>query len=236
MDGTPSLRMTVNLNAVVHEQLSPPVAAVAVRAGDVAHHVVDPDDRLGLDPLRATDLADAFAALARHERQAWVLVLPTPGALGSLRGPARLNQAALQAGEAVVALSGGLALVPHRVGRAVQWRIFAAERPFAPPAPYDAERQLNEAVLAAAETLTRLDLAAGARPRTALTATLAPGYSSRQQATVDRAARLLGACDTALQTDGAAISAFEADTRFRELRTVRTAAAQALCAAATWTS
>ncbi len=133
-----------------------------------------------------------------------------------------------------MASTAGLALVPFRVGQAVQWRVLAAERPAAPPVPYDAERQLNETVIAAANLLSRLDVASGVRPRQDVSATLAPGYSGRQQATADRAARLLVACDAALQTDGAAISAYEADARFRELRTVRAAAAQALCAAATW--
>lgn len=234
MDGLVSLRLTVNLNAVAHRRLTPAQAAAEVLGEDVAHHVVDPDDLLDLDPLRATDLAEALPVLAGREPEAWILVLPTPGALGSLRGPLPVNEAALDTGEAVVALHGGLALVPFRVGRAVQWRVFAAERPFAPPVPYDAERQLNEVVLGAAQALTRLDVASGVRPRTGLTATLAPGYSGRQQATADRAARLLAACDAALTSDGAAISAFEADLRFRELRSVRAAAAQALCAAASW--
>ena len=39
-----------------------------------------------------------------------------PGALAPLRGPAALNRAALEHGEAVVASDGGLGLVPHRVG------------------------------------------------------------------------------------------------------------------------
>ncbi|HEY5820673.1 MAG TPA: hypothetical protein VIT20_01765 [Propionibacteriaceae bacterium] len=234
MDGLASLRMTVSLNAVVNRQMALFDAVTVVTGPDAAHHVVDPDDVLGLDPLRATSLADALGPVAAHELQTWVLALPTPGALGSLRGPRELNEAALEIGEAVVATTGGLGLVPYRVGQGVQWRVFRAEQPFAPPVPYDAERQLNEAVISAANTLTRLDVGAGARPKKVPTATLAPGYSARQQATADRAARLLVACDTALTSDGASISAFEADTRFRELRTVRAAAAQALCAAATW--
>lgn len=234
MNGLDALRMTVNLNAVTHQRLPAKDAVAAVVSHDVAHHLVDPDEVLGLDPTRATSLRDAFTSLAARERETWVLTLPTPGALGSLRGPRALNQAALDVGEAVVATSGGLALVPFRVGQAVQWRVFAAERPLAPPVPYDAERQLNEAVIMAANTLTRLDVASGARPVTITPVALAAGYSPRQHATADRAARLLTACDAALLSDGAAISVFEADARFRELRTVRAAAAQALCAAASW--
>ena len=45
---------------------------------------------------------------------------------------------------------------------------------------------------------------------------------------------LLAAIDEALTTDGAAITLHEAEVRSRELRVVRTAAGQALCAAAGW--
>ena len=65
----------------------------------------------------------------------------------------------------MVASSAGLGLVPLRVGAAVQWRVYAAERPFAPTSPYDAERALNEVVIDAAALLRRLDVAAGPRPR-----------------------------------------------------------------------
>ncbi len=225
--------MTVNLNAMLNTRLPAEHAVAAVLRNDVAHHVVDPDERLSLDPFRATALDDALSTIAERERERWILTLPRPGLLGALRGPAELNQAALEAGEAVVASSAGLALVPYRVGQAVQWRVFDAERPFAPPPTYDAERELSESILRAAETLTRLEVGAGRRPRTA-TLDLPTAYTPRQQASVDRALRLLLACDTALENDGASISSFEADARSRELRTVRAAASQALCAAATW--
>jgi hypothetical protein len=234
VNGLDALRMTVNLNAVLNQQLPLEQAVAAVVGPDVAHHLVDPEDILDLDPVRATSLGQAFGPLAAREPESWVLALPSPGSLGSLRGPKSLNQAALDVGEAVIGIGGGIALVPFRVGQAVQWRLFAAERPFAPPVPYDAERQLNEAVITAAQTLTSLDVAAGSRPRDTTTVTLASGYSPRQHATAARAARLITACDAALLSDGGAISAFEADARIRELRTVRAAAAQALCAAASW--
>jgi hypothetical protein len=225
--------MTANLNAVVRFQVSVAEAAVAVVGADVAHHVVDPEGLLDLDPLRATPLEGALAVIAARELEMWVLALPVPGSLGPLRGPAALNQSALEAGEAVLAGSGGLGLVPHVVGRGVQWRVHRAERPFAPPSSYDAERALSEAVLNAAETLARLDVAGGARPRE-VGAELAPGYSPRQRVAADRAARLLSACDHALGSDGAAITSYEAEVRARELRRLRTAAGDALCAAASW--
>lgn len=226
--------MTVNLNAVLRFRLSPAEATAAVVDGDVAHHVVDPDDLLGLDPLRATPLADALPVLAGREQEMWVLALPQPGALGALRGPVPLNRAALEVGEAVLAGSGGLGLVPHQVGPGIQWRVHVAERPFAPLTAYDAERALNETLLSAAETLARLDVAAGERPRATPSADLAPGYGPRQRLAADRAARLLLACETALASDGAAVSVHEATVRAQELRRLHRAAADALCAAASW--
>ena len=229
-----SLRMTVNLNAALHHRLPAERAAAEVIGADVAHHVVDPEQVLGLDPLQATDLDDAFTILLTREPERWLLALPAPGALAPLRGPAAFNVAALEVGQAVVAAGGGIGLVPHQVGQAVQWRVFPAARPFSPPTLYEAERKLGEVVLHAASTLTRLDVAAGERPATRPTALLAPGYPPRAYATADRAARLLGACEAALSSDGAAITLYEADSRSRELRVVRSAAGQALCAAAGW--
>ena len=233
MQVLPSVRMTANLNAVVRFQTSVAEAAAAVAGPDVAHHVVDPGGLVGLDPLRATPLADALGAVAAQELELWVLALPVPGSPGPLRGPAELNQAALEAGQVVLAGSGGLALVPHLVGAGVQWRVHRAERPAAPPSSYEAERALSEAVLAAADTLSRLDVAGGRRPRE-VSAELAPGYSPRQRQAADRAARLLQACDHALDHDGSAISSYEAEVRARELRRLRTAAGDALCAATSW--
>ena len=229
-----SLRMTVNLNAALHHRRPAERAAAEVVGADVAHHVVDPEQVLGLDPLQAADLDDAFTVLLSREPERWLLALPVPGALAPLRGPAAFNVAALEVGQAVVAAGGGVGLVPHQVSQAVQWQVFPAARPFSAPTLYEAERELGEVVLHATSILTQLDVAAGERPETPPTALLAPGYPPRAYATADRAARLLVACDAALDSDGAAITLHEADRRSRELRVVRSAARQALCAAAGW--
>ncbi len=234
MESLPSLRMTANLNALVHGLVDVSRATEAIRADDVAHHVLDPESVLDLDPLNASDLESALTALMAREPEGWVLGLPAPGALAPLRGPRHLNEAALQAGEVVVSNSAGVALVPHRVGRAVQWRIYPAERPFAPASPYEAERDLNEAVLGAARALAALDLAGGTRPPETVGTRLAPGYSSRQRGTANRALYLLVACDAALRDDGGSVSSYEAEARSRTLRAVRAAANQALCTASSW--
>ena len=237
MESLPSVRMTANLNSMIRRQQSIEQAERAILDGDVAHHVIDPSGALGLDPLEASPLDDALEALLQAEREGWFLGLPLPGSLAPLRGPADFNLAALEQGEAVVASSAGVGLVPIRVGRAVQWRTYPAERPLAPISPYDAERALNEVIIDAAATLSRLDVAAGARPNlpdAAQLAQLAPGYGSRQRATAERASRLLAACDAALLHDGASISSFEADRRAEELRRVRARAGDALGSAVSW--
>lgn len=228
------VRMATHLNALLQNQISAEGAAHLITGTDVAHHVVDPESILGLDPLRANELTTALSRLAASEGEGWSLALPAPGQLMPLRGPRAFNEAALEATGAVIADSAELGLVPHRVGPGVQWRVLPAARPFPPSTPYEAERGLNEAVLTAARTLADLDVAAGSRPRAAVELRLAPGYPSRQSATADRAYRLLLACDAALADDGGSISSFEADVRARELRAVRDAAVMALCSACSW--
>jgi hypothetical protein len=234
MDSLPSVRLTANLNSMISGQQSIEQAERAIVGGDVAHHVVDPDDALGLDPLQASTLDAALEALLAAESDGWFLALPIPGSLAPLRGPAVFNLAAVEQGEAVVASAAGIGLVPMQVGQAVQWRVFPAERPLPPSSPYEAERALNEVVIDAAATLSRLDVAAGPRPSSPGAVMLAPGYSRRQRATVERAARLLVACDAALLDDGASISSFEAERRAQELRRVRTKAGEALGSAVSW--
>jgi hypothetical protein len=234
MESLPAVRMTANLNSMLAGQQPIEQAKRAIVGGDVAHHVLDPDGAVGLDPLRASTLDDALDALLNAEHDGWFLGLPVPGSLAPLRGPAAFNLAALEQGEAVVARTAGLGLVPIRVGAAVQWRIFRAERPLAPSSPYDAERALHEVIIDAAATLSRLDVASGARPDPPEAALLAPGYSARQRATVERAARLLAACDAALIHDGASISSFESNRRAEELRRVRATAGEALGSAVSW--
>lgn len=234
MDSLPALRLTVALNAMIATPLTVAAATGLVQAMDVGHHVVDPDELLGLDVAGAAPLAVALPAIAARESELWVLALPEPGAAGALRGPAPLTADALAVGEVVIASQARLGLVPHRVGPAVQWRVWPAEPPVPPTGPNEADRELSETVIAAAEVLGRLEVAAGVRPAGPVRVAAAPGLTTRQQARIDRALQLHEACTLALETDGSALSAWEAEARFRELRRVRAAAAAALCATASW--
>jgi hypothetical protein len=228
----PSVALASGLNALGHGWTAARVAR-AVVGEDLVHHVVDPQARLGLDPEFATDLTEALPVLAAAEPDHWVLALPTPGRLAPLRGPVELNGAAVAMGEAVVGATAGLALVPYRVGHAVQWRVFSAEAPAAPATPYEAERALAGVVIRAARVLTELDVAAGRAPAAHPTGLVA-GADPRRRALAERAELLLIACQAALTDDGGAISSYEADARCRQLREVDAAARDALCAAASW--
>lgn len=234
MQTLPALRLTAALNALIGETLASSELWVrSVIGPEVAHHVVDPADVLGLGGLSSPALSEALPQLVALEPELWMLSLPAPGAPGGLRGPKELNLAALDQGAAVVAGTAGIAMVPYRVGPAIQWRVFAAERPMLPASPYDAERELGESVLRAAATLQRLDVAGGARPAEP-GLRLPTAYPNRQRVAADRAVRLYVACEAALADDGGSLSSYEAEVRSRELRAVREAARTALCAAVTW--
>src|SRR6476660_8006720 len=56
MQSLPSVRMTANLNSLLRGQQSLEQAERAIRHPDTAHHLVDPDEVLGVDPLAATPL------------------------------------------------------------------------------------------------------------------------------------------------------------------------------------
>lgn len=230
-----SIRLTTHLNALRHGLVSPEVAARTVLGSDAAHHVVDPEGLLGLDSFAANGLEEALVAVGPFEPEGWTLTLPRPGVLGALRGPAEMNTAALEAGAAVVGLSGSLAFVPHVVGAAVQWQVFAANRPFPPPSPYESERELAHQVLAAGAVLEGLDqIAAGERPDLDAEVLLPAGYSPRQQLAVGRAHRLVLACELALADDRGMLSSHAIERRQLALRELLAAASAALCAACTW--
>lgn len=228
-----TIRMVSHLNAAALDPFQRERAPFAVQGSDVAHHVVDPQGLIGVDPWQAEPLAEVFDALVDHPGRPWLLALPGPGRLTPLQGPPELVRSALVAGTVVVASGGGLALVPHRVGPALQWELLPAERPGTVPTSYEAERELTETVLRASKQLRDLDVAGGERPED-ITIELAPGYSARQRVAADRAARLWTACTVALRHDGMSISVYEADRRRAALQAVRDAAGQALIASVSW--
>src|SRR4029434_6838200 len=76
MESLASVRMTANLNSMIRGQQGVEQAERAIVGSDVAHHVVDPDAVLGLDPLQASTLDAAPERLRDVEQQALFLWLP----------------------------------------------------------------------------------------------------------------------------------------------------------------
>lgn len=166
------------------------------------------------------------------------LVLPRPGDVSGLPGPADVNAAALAAGAAVVTAGGcHLALVPD--GRSSWAAHHTAPDPRARPTVREAERALGSAVRDAAAELGRLDVARwdpaaaqvltgrGASGRTSLP------YSAdaAAHALLAQGLRLARLVEVALATDGAAVSGGEATARRQVLRDLGDAARHAVEAA-----
>lgn len=231
-----AVRLATFLNALRHGAVSTEVAARSVVGDDVAHHVVDADGLLGLDPLRANDLEAALTAVGLFTDDDWLLCLPRPGAPAGLGGPALSS--ALDPGVAVAPGRGGVVFVPHPVGAAVQWLVQPGTRVGPIPQTYDAERALSETVIAAGRQLAGLQLepAGGGRRSRQPTSPiqLAPGYPSRNRHSADRAWLLFHACSAALDDESGQLSSYEMESRFTVLRNVRDAAAGALAAACVW--
>ncbi|HWJ83480.1 MAG TPA: hypothetical protein VNS55_14670 [Nocardioides sp.] len=201
----------------------------AVLAEDAAHVVGGPGDSQALVP--------ALAAARNAGAEAVAAVFPAPGDPVGLRGPAALTAAAIEAGEAVLLLGGGLGWVPTAVGRAVEWTTYdAARRP--PPDLGEADRDLRAAVRDVADDLARLDVARW-RPEVAdllhdlrggdpLPAP--PGVPARAHDLARRALHLVPVVDLALADDGGAVSATEMGARRGALAPLDRAVRRALTA------
>jgi hypothetical protein len=203
----------------------------AVLLDDATHVVAGLPDASGSVPL-----ASALAELRIGGTSSLGLALPVPGDPVGVGGPAEFSTAALEAEEAVVA--GDVGLVPHRVGRAVEWTAYAA----APRQLTDvgeADRALRRALQESAATLAGLDIARW-RPEAADALMdlhhpprLAPPSGTPSRC-VDLAARALQAqaiVDLALEDDGGAVSAAEAQARRAALQPLGAAARRGLVAA-----
>ena len=207
-----------------------------------AHHVHDPDEVLGLfehDPLSSVPIRMALARISHDPRDIpvlWGLLLPVPGQLAGLRGPAQVNRAALDAGAVVVCHQGsttmpaGTAWIPHPVGSAMQWTIVRGAAPLPPPTPADADPLLRSAVSATAAQLTDLGMVAG--NRSDVVAPHLTGHRPADQRLLDSAWTVMMACDAGREST--MFTAYGAQTRETALRQLRNAASQAVTAATSW--
>ncbi|HEX6233279.1 MAG TPA: hypothetical protein VFZ63_09135 [Jiangellaceae bacterium] len=174
--------------------------------------------------------------------------LPRPGDPHGLGGPVELTESAVAAGEAVVAVGAPYALVPRvsafgppgDQGHFVTWVWYQANPPPAGPTITQADRDLNDALLAAGRVLADLDVPSW-RPEVAqllddvragrASAPLPHGYSQEAQALAARAARLWTIAEFALADDGGAVTTAEASARREALRQLERAARHGLAAA-----
>ncbi len=110
------------------------------------------------------------------------IVLPAPGDVRGLPGPAALRAAALEAGECAVLAGPALALVPSAVADGVlRWTVHLVDDvpPPAHPSLADAEHELRSGVRDAADTLAALDVA---RPRRGVREEIADALRRRPHA------------------------------------------------------
>ena len=188
--------------------VGPDDLADAVR-GDAPRHLVT-----GLPDRPVLDLHELPGRLMGPAS----LALPAPGDPLGLGGPAALNYAAIEAGEAVIV--GDVGLVPEVDARTVVWRAHRAD-----PVPWVDEREtaieLRTALTSVTGRLVDLDVAAwqpeipdlllNLRHRRPLP--LPPGYGARRVETVERAVLCLEIVDLARRVDGGAASSYETEQR-----------------------
>lgn len=197
---------------------------------DVAHVVVGGD--------ATAPLLLELASARNRGAQAIAAAFPAPGDPVGLRGPADFTGAAIEQTEAVLLLGADSGLVPYRVGRAVEWTLYAAERR-PPPDLGEADRDLRTTLLTAAGALADLDVARW-RPevadelhdlRAAVPLTAPAGTPARAVDLAGRALHLGAVVELALEDDGGAVSASEAAVRRAALEPLDRAVRRALTAA-----
>jgi len=203
----------------------------AVHAGELPHSV----SGLRAD---AVPLLVGLAELRDRGATAFGAAFPAEGDPVGLGGPAGFNTAAIEAGEAVVAVDGGAGLVPLRVGPTYQWSAFDASRRQLPDVG-EADRNLRATLLEAADVLAGLEVARW-RPEVAdellnlrrvQALTTPPGVPERCADLAARALQALGIAELAFEDDGAALTAAHAEARRAAILPLERAGRRALTAA-----
>lgn len=210
-------------------QVGPDDLADAVIADDVTHVVVG---------AGGAGLVSAVAGLRAGGATALGAAFPAEGDLVGLGGPVAFNDAALDVGEAVVAVGAEVGLVPSRVGPTVEWTVLPARRRQLPDVG-EADRDLRTVLLESAEHLARLEVARwrpeiadqlmNLRHRPALDAP--PGVPQRCVDLAARGLQALGIADLALEDEGGALSVHEIAQRRGALTPLARAGRRALVAA-----
>ncbi|NDR53205.1 hypothetical protein [Actinomyces sp. 565] len=207
-----------------------------VQGPDAVHEAADDVSPWGLGRASLERWVADFGPLARASA-----VLPSPA--DPLPGLA----AAVDAGEGVVMESASgrsVLLVPWASGASVTWQVEEMPAPLPPLDASQARRDVHSATEAAIDALIELDLARE-RPELAdtlndlITAVvdprlLPPGLDPRRRTLLERSLRLRAICTLALEDDGAAATAQQAERRGAILRPLLAAARRGVGAATEW--
>ncbi|HET9421036.1 MAG TPA: hypothetical protein VFO49_07860, partial [Nocardioides sp.] len=220
-----SARLAWWATAWLRGQVSPDDLLDAVLDGDVAHLVGGQPVLTALAELRAAG-ATGFGA-----------AFPREGAPVGLGGPADFNAAAIENGEAIVAVGAERGWVPRRVGPTVEWGAYPAARRQVPDVG-EADRELRATLLAASNELADLDVAKW-RPEVAdelmdlrhrRVPAAPPGVPARCAELAARGLQALGIAELALADDGGALTASMAEQRRAAIAPLDLAARRALVA------
>ncbi|MEU0316578.1 hypothetical protein [Nocardioides sp. NPDC006273] len=207
--------------------------------GPDATHTVSGLAALGLGGAEgvADTLVSGLGRLRTEGATALGVAFPAEGDPVGLGGPKAFNDAALEAGEAVVS-DAGVGLVPVRVGAVLEWQAYAAQRRQLPDVG-EADRALRLALSESATALAELDVARwrpevadrlmNLRHRPALAE--APGVPARCVELAARGVQAREIVAVALEDDGGAVSAAEMLRRREALVGLDRAARRALTAA-----
>ena len=207
-------------------QVSPDDLLDAVLDGDVTH-LVD-----------GGPLLTALAGTRASGATGWGAAFPREGAAVGLGGPPAFNTAALEAGEAVVAIGAESGLVPRRVGPTVEWTAYPAARRQVPDIG-EADRELRTTLLSSANALAELEVARW-RPEVAdelldlrhlRLPKSPPGVPERCAELAARGLQAVGIAGLALADDGGATSAGVAARRRAAIVPLDLAGRRALVAA-----
>jgi hypothetical protein len=207
-------------------QVSPDDLLDAVLDGDVTH-LVD-----------GGSLLTALAGVRAAGATGWGAAFPREGAAVGLGGPPAFNTAALEAGEAVVAIGAEAGLVPRRVGPTVEWTTYQAARRQVPDIG-EADRELRTTLLSSANALAELEVARW-RPEVAdelldlrrlRPPKSPPGVPERCAELAARGLQAVGIAGLALADDGGATSASVAAQRRAAIVPLDLAGRRALVAA-----
>lgn len=229
-----SADLAVWFTSWAHGHVSLDDARDAIVGGDAAHDVIGLDGEP--DPV---PLILALGKLRASGATAAGIALPVPGDPLGLAGPPVFNAEAVEAEEAVVFEGLEAGLVPHVAGAGVVWRFHAATSRRQLPDLAEADTGLRQALLTTANRLADLDVARW-RPEVAdelialrrvSDVSLPPHWSPRAVRLASLALRCRSVVGLALEDDGGAVSAAEAEARRAALAPLDHAARRALVAA-----